>query len=103
MVECDSGSSAVAVELVALGERRQAALLLVGCDRLVAALLVGEHEAAERDHGAGGAELGVAAVGGRGADAHRDGLAARIRHLRGHRALPDQVVERRLVALDLAP
>ena len=102
MVECDSGSSADGRERVALGQRRQAALLLVGRDRLVAALLVGEHEAAERDHRAGGAELGVAAVGRLRADAHRDGLAAGVGHLRGDRALPDQVVQGRLVALDLA-
>ena len=50
-------------ERVAVGELRQALLLgVVG--GVVAALLVGEQEAAERDHGAGRRELGDAAVGG---------------------------------------
>ena len=89
-------------QLVALGERRQAALLLVLRDGLVAALLVGEHEASEGDHGAGGAELGIPAVVRLAAHAHRDGLAARIGHLGGDGAFPDQVVERGLVALHLA-
>src|SRR5262249_41956130 len=90
-------------ELVALRERRQLALLLVGRDRLVTALLVCLHQAANRDPRAGGAELGVCPVGGRGTDANRDGLAAGIGHLRGDCALPDQIVERGLVAVELAP
>ena len=90
-------------ELVALGERRQAALLLVGGDGLVAALLVGEHEPAKGDHGAGRAELGVRPVGRGSADTDRDRLAAGVGHLRCDRPLPDQVVQRGLVALDLAP
>ena len=70
--------------------------------RLVAALLVGEQEAAERDHGAGRRELGRAPVARGAGDAHRDGLAARVRHLRGDRPLPDQVVDVELVRRQLA-
>ena len=69
---------------------------------VVAALLVGGEEAAEGDDRAGGRELGVAAVRGRRAEPHRDGLAAGVGHLRGDGALPDQLVERELVAAELA-
>jgi hypothetical protein len=44
------------LDRIALGERRQPPLLLVGGPP-VTALLVGEHEAEERDHGARRAEL----------------------------------------------
>jgi len=58
--------------------------------------------APERDHCAGGRELRAAPVGARPGDAHRDGLPARVRHLRGDGALPDQFVELELVAGELA-
>ena len=69
---------------------------------VVAALLVRREEAAERDHGAGGRELGIGARGRLRPEAERDGHAARVGHLRGQRSLPDQVVERELVAVQLA-
>ena len=65
---------------------------------IVGALDVGPEVAGEGDGAAGGGELGVAAVGGRGADAHLDRLAPGVDHLRGDGALPDQLVEAELVA-----
>ena len=76
--------------------------LLVVVRRLVLARLVGGEEAAERDHGARRAELDVFAVGARRADSQRHRLAARVLHLGGERALPHEVVERVLVATELA-
>ena len=83
------------------GEVREDALLVV-VGRLVLARLVGREEAAERDHRARGAELDVLARRARRADPQRDGLTARVLHLRGERPLPDEVVERELVAAELA-
>ena len=80
--------------------RERTLLLLLGV--VVAALLVGGEEAAERDHRARGGELGVAPVRRRRAEPQRDGLPARIGHLRGERPLPDQVVEGELVPVQLA-
>src|SRR5439155_22366147 len=88
-------------EHVALAELRQAPLLVVvGC--LVTALLVSEQEAAERDHRAGGCEFSLPSVRGVGLDPDGNGLAARVGHLGGDRALPDQVVEAELLAREPA-
>ena len=76
--------------------------LLFALDLLVAALLVGRQEATEGDHGARGGELGVAARLRCRAEAERNRQPARVGHLRGQRSLPDQVVERELVAVQLA-
>jgi hypothetical protein len=89
-------------EVVAFMERRQAPLAVVLGGVLVAALLVGGEEASERDHGSRGAELGVLAARGAGAEPDGHRLAAGVGHLRGERPLPDQVVERELVAVQLA-
>ena len=89
------------VQHIAFGERRQHLLLGVA-GRLVETFLVGEQEAPEGDHGAGGRELGAAAVGGGGGDPHRDGLPARVLHLRCDGALPDQVVDVELLGRQLA-
>ena len=80
---------------------RQGALLVVERG-VVAALLVRRQEAAEGDHRSTDPELGVLA-GCRGcAEPERDGLPARVSHLRGDGALPDELVERLLVAVELA-
>ena len=68
---------------------------------LVPALLVRLEEALERVHGAGRGELGAAAAGG-DLEGDRGRLVLRVRHLAGHRALPDEVVEALLVAVELA-
>ncbi len=74
-----------------------------GVVALVAGLDVDLAVAGERDRRARGGELGVAAVGRRvGADAHGDGVAEGVGHLAGQRALPDQPVQRQLVAVELA-
>ena len=90
----------------ALAEFGQAALLLghvllaLGL-LLVPALLIGGEEAAEGDDGAGGTELdltrGRLAIQRR-AQLHRRGRATGIGHLRGDRPLPDQLVEREVLA-----
>ena len=61
-VEWPSGSSDVGVDPFADLERRQPALVVAVLRLVVTALLVRGEEAAERDHGARGAELGVAPV-----------------------------------------
>ena len=81
-------------------EVRQRTLILVAV--VVLADLVRGEEAGERDHGARGAELDVLAGCALRGEAQRHGLSARIRHLGGDRALPDQLVERELVAVQLA-
>src|SRR5262249_40181568 len=58
-------------------------------------------ETAEGNGRARGAELGIFAGRRRRAEANGDGRAGRILHLRRDRALPDQVVERELVARQL--
>ncbi len=79
----------------------QAALGVAVLRLVVAALLVRSEEAPERDHGAGGAELGIPPVGCGRAEPQRDGLPAGILHLRGDRSLPDELVEGVLVAREL--
>ena len=76
--------------------------LLVGLElsRVVRALDVGAQEAGELDRLAGGFEEGVTVrlrVGGGRRDLRRRALEARIGHLTGDGALPDQVVEAVLV------
>jgi len=91
------------LDRVALGEIRQAPLLVVVLRRavVVPALLVRSEEAAERDHGAGGAELHAFAVRRVSGDPQRHGLPLRVLHLRRDRPHPDQLVERVLVRGEL--
>src|SRR5699024_3724542 len=67
----------------------------------VAALLVRGEEAAEGDHGAGGAERRGATVLLQ-QQLHGRGGALGVGHLGGDGALPDQLVETELVARELA-
>ena len=90
-------------ELVAAGQLRQPALAVVPAGsaarlgRLVGVLDVGAQEAREGDGPPGGGELGPL-TGHRGAgQPDRDGGADRVGHLRGQRALPDQLVQPELV------
>src|SRR5699024_8313794 len=90
-------------EGLALLHLRQAlvvALVVVAVAGGVAPLLVGGEEAAEGDHGAGGAEGRAAALV---LDLQLDGGggALRVGHLRGDGALTDQLVEAELVAGEL--
>ncbi len=98
------GVEAQGGERVADGERRETALGVVAVPVRVVVdrLLVRREEAAEGDHGAGHRELRVATVGRDGAETDRRGLAPGVGHLRGDGALPDEVVEREVVAAQLA-
>ena len=91
----------VRVERLALGQRRQPALAIVGVGAvaLVGVLDVGEEEALVGDDRAARGELGVATARGRGAQADGDRLAGGVGHLRGDRALPDQLVDPGLAGL----
>ena len=83
---------------VSAGSRRSSS----SSARLVATRLVREQEAGERDHGAGGAEERVGAIGAGRPQLDRHGLPDGVLHLRGDRALEDEVVERMFVARELA-
>ena len=78
--------------------------LVVGV--FLAGVLVGCLEAREECHRARRRELDITAVSGPRADAHSRRSDASVCHLRGHGALPDEVVEGELIgtefALDLA-
>ncbi len=101
---------------VALGERRELALLLVlGVLRVEvgdigeAEALVADDRAARRELDvlpaerlAGGKRLGVVRRGVRRAQTDRDGLAGGVGHLRGDGALPDELVDLGILAVDLA-
>ena len=89
------------LELLPFLERRQAPVGLFVGRLVVIALLVGREEAPERDHGPGRGELGIRAVGRSGSQPHRDGLPGRVRHLRGERPSPDELVERQPVPVEL--
>ena len=65
---------------------------------LVRALDVRPQEAVEEHDPAARDQLGLAAARQRAVEGRRQGLEARVEHLGGDRALPDQVVEPRLVA-----
>ena len=97
-------SSSGVREHVALGERRQQRLAVVELGvGVVGALDVGPEVAGERDRAARRSPLGVAPVAPRVAARRTDtDCAAGVGHLRGDRALPDQVVEAQLVAAQLA-
>ena len=89
-------------DLLPVGQLRKASLLVV-LGGLVPARLVGGEKAAEGEHGAGGARTRrPRRRDERGADPERNRLAACVLHLRRERPLPDQVVERVLVAGQLA-
>ena len=90
------------LDLLADLQRGQPPLVVAVLRLVVAALLVRGEESAERDHGARRAELGVASVRSGRAEPQRDGLPAGVLHLRGDRPLPDELVERVLVARELA-
>ena len=83
------------------GQRRQAPLLVLLRAGLVASLLVGPEEARERDHRAGRPERHGSLLRRGRAELDRHRLPAGVLHLRGDRALPDQVVQGELVARDL--
>ncbi len=83
---------------LALGQLGQRHLVVVAALAALGALDVRLEEPVEGDDSAGRGEDHVAAVGGLAADADRDRLAGRVLHLRGDRALPDQLVEAELVA-----
>ena len=86
---------------LALAQHRQHPLgLVVGV--LLAGVLVRGLESGEERDGAGCGELHVTAVGGDSADGDGRRGHACIGHLRGKRALPDEVVERELVGAQLA-
>ncbi len=87
-------------QAVALGECGKLALLRV-VGRLVGVLDVDPPEALVGDDGARGRELGVAPVGRRGTQAHGDGLADRVGHLRRDGAVPDHLVDPGLHRPDL--
>ena len=98
------GLDRVTGEALALGHLRQAAVLglrVLAVDLGVPALLVRVEEALERDDRARGAELREAAVLRGGREPQRGGVALGIGHLRGHGALPDQLVQAELVRAQL--
>src|SRR6185437_5782125 len=77
-----------------LGERGQLVLEgLVLVVALVFAFLVDLEEPIELQHAAGGAQLIAIAAGGSGLDLDRGLIEERRRHLGGHEALPDQLVD----------
>ncbi len=67
----------------------------------VLALFIGGEEPAEGDDGAAGAESGLMTIGESCTDLDGRGLALRIGHLAGDGALPDEVVEAELIAVEL--
>src|SRR5262249_38794530 len=86
---------------VALAQVRQPPLVVVvGVG--VAAFLVRGEEAAERDHGARRPELRLFALRRGAGDPQRHGLARGVLHLRGDGSHPNQLVERELIAIQLA-
>ena len=86
-------------ELLALAQHRQHALVIVGALVLLDGVGVRGEEALEEHDGARGRELDGTAVGGGRCDPDSCRRGPRIGHLRGHRALPDQVVEGELVGI----
>ena len=89
----------LAVEVLALGQRRQALAFAVLVLRVVAAFLVERQEAVEDLDRAGGAQARAAAVD---VDIRRHLVELGRLHLAGQGAGPDQVVESRLVVAELA-
>ena len=84
---------------VALLHLRQELVLVVErCIRVIGPFNIGAEEAGEEDDAARGLEDGLAAVGGPDGELHIGEGDDRIGHLRGDRALPDEVVEAGLVA-----
>ncbi len=91
------------VHLVAHGELRQQRLLLAELGRrIVAALDIGAQVAGELDRLAAGREDRAPAVGRPAFDLDRGAQQLGVGHLRGDGALPDQLVELQLVALEHA-
>ena len=98
------GGQVLGVDPLPLGQVRQPALGVVGLTAglVVEALDVGLQEARERDGAAGGVEHHLLATGSLAGDPQAQRGAAGIGHLRGHGALPDQLVEPELVGVELA-
>ena len=90
------------LQRVALGKLRQTYVFAsrFGVAILVPALFVSSQEAAVGNDRAGGRESGFT-LGRVGLDAHGSCLPASIIHLRGHSALPDQVVKTQFRTADL--
>ena len=86
---------------LAHGDRRQPALVVrvvaVVAPGVVPAFLIDAEEAVEGDGLTGGAEPGATVVGG---DIHAHPVDLGARHLARERALPDQLVEPRLILLE---
>ena len=97
------GCQLLGIDTLALCQVGQPALGVVGLTAclLVEALDVGLEETGERDGAATGAENHLLARACGARDPQRQRRAARIVHLRGHRALPDQLVEPELVGVQL--
>ena len=90
---------------LALGQLGQPRLGVVGlaAGLVVDGLDVGLEEAREGDRAPGRGERAPSSpVAGGAGDPHADRGAPRVGHLRGDRALPDQLVEPEVVAVDLA-
>src|SRR5690625_1675798 len=67
----------------------------------IPALLIGCQESTECNYRTGRGQLYGALIGQGGAHANRGSRSGGIGHLRGHRALPNQFVESKLVAAEL--
>nr|CRL79195.1 hypothetical protein CPGR_05191 [Mycolicibacterium malmesburyense] len=98
------GGELLGVHALALLQVRQPALGVVclAAGLLVDALDVGLQKAGEGDRAAAGVEHDLLARTRGPGDPQRQRRAARIGHLRGHGALPDQLVEPELVGVELA-
>ena len=94
------GAHGLEGDLLAFLQGRQAAVAVVAVVAVVAALLVDAYKAREDDRGTGGAKAILAGTRGQ-VDSHL--VIQRLRHLRGDRPLPDQVVEAKLVVVQESP
>ena len=86
---------------LALAKVRQLALAICVV-RILGDVLESGVEPREDGDGAGRGELDVGAIGAGGPELHGRGRNLRIDHLRCDRALPDEVVERELIGIQLA-
>ncbi len=100
-VKCCSASRAFSVELLAFGQHRQLVLeRLVFFVLAVFRLLVNLEEAFELEHRTGNAEA-VNVIAALGVDVHRGLVEDGRVHLRGHKALPDELVDLEFVFLQI--
>ena len=95
------GGQTLGVDALALRQVRQSTLGVVGLTAglLIEALHVRLEEAGERDRAAAGVEHDLLASTSRAGDAQTQRRPACVGHLRGHGALPDQLVEPELVGV----